>query len=123
MLKIYCHGSYIGNTGYNNHTREFFRQLSKHAKIKVRNFTIGNSWTEMSDTPHDGEPYINETDKNILYQQSLWTTKPHRKDVKMYQSEDKEFKHFTRKEKVLWAKHLWLRIKLRIKMRSAMEFL
>ena len=92
MLKIYCHGSYIGNTGYNNHTREFFRQLSKHAKIKVRNFTIGNSWTEMSDTPHDGEPYINETDKNILYQQSLWTTKPHRKDVKMYQSEDKEFK-------------------------------
>ena len=92
MLKIYCHGSYIGNTGYNNHTREFFRQLSKHAKIKVRNFTIGNSWTEMSDTPHDGEPYINETDKNILYQQNLWTTKPHRKDVKMYQSEDKEFK-------------------------------
>ena len=92
MLKIYCHGSYIGNTGYNNHTREFFRQLSKHSKIKVRNFTIGNSWTEMSDTPHDGEPYINEIDKSILYQQTLWTTKPHRKDVKMYQSEDKEFK-------------------------------
>ena len=89
MLKIYCHGSYIGNTGYNNHTREFFRQLSKHSKIKVRNFTIGNSWTEMSDTPHDGEPYINEIDKSILYQQTLWTTKPHRKDVKMYQTEDK----------------------------------
>ncbi len=92
MLKIYCHGSYIGNTGYNNHTREFFRQLSKYSKLKVRNFTIGNSWTGMSNNPHDSEFYINETDKNILYQQTLWTTKPHRTDVKMYESEDKEFK-------------------------------
>ena len=91
MLKIYCHGSYIGNTGYNNHTREFFRQLSKHTKLKVRNFTIGNSWKGMSDNPHDDEFYINDTDKNILYQQTLWTQKPHRTDVKMYQSEDKEF--------------------------------
>ena len=42
--KIYVHCSYIGNTGYNNHTREFFRQLSKYAKLKVRNFTVGSSW-------------------------------------------------------------------------------
>jgi hypothetical protein len=32
MPKIFAHGSYIGNTGYNNHTREFFRHLSKHAQ-------------------------------------------------------------------------------------------
>ena len=42
--KIYVHGSYIGTTGYNNHTRDFLRELSKHTKVKVRNFTVGNSW-------------------------------------------------------------------------------
>jgi autotransporter strand-loop-strand O-heptosyltransferase len=91
--KIYVHCSYIGNTGYNNHTREFFRQLSKYAKLKVRNFTVGSSWTGMTDTPHDGEPYINDIDKSILYQQNLWETKLYRKDVKIYQSEKKEFNH------------------------------
>ena len=35
-IKIYGHGSYIGGTGYNNHTREFFRQLAKYNKIKFR---------------------------------------------------------------------------------------
>ena len=44
MLKIFAHGSYIGNTGYNNHTREFFRHLSKHSEIKFRNFTVGSDW-------------------------------------------------------------------------------
>ena len=92
-IKIYAHGSYVGTTGYNNHTRDFFRQLSKHTKMRVRNFTIGKSWNGMSENPHDGEPYFNEIDKNILYQQTLWTQKPHRTDVKMYQLDDKEFKH------------------------------
>jgi len=47
----------------------------------------------MSETPHDGEPYITDQDKRILYQQTLWTEKPHRSDFKMYQSDDKEFIH------------------------------
>ena len=55
MIKIYAHGSYVGNTGYNQHTRDFFRHLSKHTKIKLRNFTIGNSWKGYNLTPHDGE--------------------------------------------------------------------
>jgi hypothetical protein len=55
MYKIFSHCSYIGNTGYNQHSRDFFRGLSKHNKIKVRNFTIGNSWTGYNETPHDGE--------------------------------------------------------------------
>ena len=41
--KIYAHGSYVGDTGYNQHTRDFFRHLDKHADIKVRNFTVGKS--------------------------------------------------------------------------------
>ena len=58
MSKIYVHGSYIGTTGYNNHTRDFFRELSKYVQIKVRNFTVGDSWKGLSDSPHDDEPYL-----------------------------------------------------------------
>jgi hypothetical protein len=70
--KIFVHGSYVGNTGYNHHTRDFFRALSKHADIKIRNFTVGNTWDGYNLTPHDKEPYFNETDKKLLYQQILW---------------------------------------------------
>lgn len=90
-LKVYAHGSYIGNTGYNNHTRDFFRQLSKYCDIKVRNFTIGESWVEMSENPHNNEKYLTDLDKSLLYQQTLWTQKPHRIDLPMYSSPDKEF--------------------------------
>jgi hypothetical protein len=43
-LKVFAHGAYIGTTGYANHTRDFFRHLSKHLDIKVRNFTVGLKW-------------------------------------------------------------------------------
>ena len=91
-LNIYGHGSYIGTTGYNNHTRDFFRELNKYFNVKFRNFSIGNSWGGMSETAHDGEPYLNDVDKQILYQQTLWTQKPHRIDLPIYPSDDKNFK-------------------------------
>jgi autotransporter strand-loop-strand O-heptosyltransferase len=69
---IFAHGSYVGTTGYNNHTRNFFRALSNYFSIKVRNFTIGSGWEEYNDTPHDKEPYIDDLDRKTLYQQSLW---------------------------------------------------
>jgi len=53
-LKVYAHGPYIGTTGYANHTREFFRHLSKLIPVKVRNFTIGKSWDGFNDEPHNG---------------------------------------------------------------------
>lgn len=93
MTKIYVHGSYVGNTGYNNHTRDFFRELSKYTQIKVRNFTVGDSWDGLSDAPHDNEPYINDVDKSILYQQRLWVADGKMEDFKIYPSEDKEFFH------------------------------
>jgi len=91
--KIFAHGSYIGNTGYNQHTRDFFRHLSKHTKIKLRNFTIGNSWNGYNLTPHDGELYLNNTDKEILYEQILWDNKREgkRTDYKIYPHESKDF--------------------------------
>ena len=65
--KIYAHCSYVGTTGYNNHTRDFFRELRKHLQLKVRNFTVGNSWNGINDTPHDGEKYLDDIDKSLLY--------------------------------------------------------
>ena len=91
-IKIYAHGSYIGTTGYNNHTRDFFRELSKYSEIKVRNFTVGNSWDGLSSTPHDGEPYLNEVDKSLLYQQRLWVADGKMEDFKIYESQEKEFR-------------------------------
>ena len=93
MIKIYAHGSYVGNTGYNQHTRDFFRHLSKHTKIKVRNFTIGNSWKGYNSTPHDGEPYLNHTDKELLYEQVLWDSREKgvRSNYKIYPDKSKEF--------------------------------
>jgi len=91
--KLYVHGSYVGTTGYNNHTRDFFREISKFLQLKIRNFTIGKSWDGMSETPHDGEKYLTDHDKSLLYEQTLWTTPPFREDHKIYPSEDKEFKH------------------------------
>lgn len=89
--KIFAHGSYIGNTGYNHHTRDFFRHLSEHCDIKVRNYTIGSSWDGMSKRPHDGEPYFNQIDEKILYEQILWSNDSNRINEKMYESPEKEF--------------------------------
>ena len=91
MKKLFVHGSYIGNTGYNQHTRDFFRHLSKHAQIKVRNFTVGSSWKGMSSEPHNDEPYINDVDKKLLFQQVLWNNDETRSNYPMYEDSSKNF--------------------------------
>ena len=91
--KIFLHGCYIGTTGYNNHTRDFVRHLSDISEIKVRNYTIGKSWSGMSDTPHDGEDYLNDTDRKVLYEQVLYNSDKTRGNHKMYKSDEKEFEH------------------------------
>ena len=91
MTKIFAHGSYIGNTGYNQHTRDFFRHLSKHTQIKVRNFTVGSTWKEMSSEPHNNESYFNDTDRKLLYEQVLWNSDKTRGNNKMYEDPSKEF--------------------------------
>lgn len=91
--KVYVHGSYVGTTGYNNHTRDFFRELSNYCDVKVRNFTVGSSWNGYSDTCHDGESYLDEKDKNLLYKQVLWIADGKTQDFPIYSSEKKEFAH------------------------------
>ncbi len=89
--KIYLHGSYIGTTGYNNHTRDFLRELVKHTPVKVRNFTVGSTWDGYNPTPHDNEPYINDVDKSMLYKQILYNSEGKLSDYDIYPDKSKEF--------------------------------
>jgi autotransporter strand-loop-strand O-heptosyltransferase len=93
--KVYAHASYVGTTGYNNHTRDFFRELSKHVDLKVRNFTIGKEWNWPSDEPHNSEAYLNDVDKKLLVEQTLWTNqeKEERTEYPIYKNYLNEFKH------------------------------
>lgn len=70
--KIFAHGSYIGTTGYANHTKSFFRELSNIYDLKVKNFTVGKSWNGYKDEPHNNENYIDDLDKKLLCSQYLW---------------------------------------------------
>lgn len=91
--KIYAHAPYIGGTGYSNHTRDFFRHLSKYSDIKVRNWTVGKSWDGMNPEPHNNEDYLNQTDKNLLHEQTLIRNGDYsqRYEEKMYQDHGEDF--------------------------------
>ena len=91
--KIFGHGPYIGTTGYNNHTRDFFRGLSNHHPLKFRNFTVGSSWEGMNEEPHNGEPYLLDIDKNILHQQTYYTSDGDMVDGEMYPNNGENFDH------------------------------
>ena len=89
--KVKAHCSYVGTTGYNHHTRDFFRKLSEKIDLKVRNFTIGKNWIWPNEEPHNGEPYLNNTDKKLLTEQILWTGKDTREDFPIYSNHKNEF--------------------------------
>ena len=83
-MKILAHAPFIGTSGYANHARSFFVALNKHHTVKVRNFTIGNSWAGMNDRPHDNEPYFTDEMGDMLIQQTLWDQDGKRTDYNMY---------------------------------------
>jgi len=93
-IKVYAHGSYIGTTGYNNHTRDFFRELSNHCDIKFRNFTVAKYWTGYNKEPHNREDYLNDTDKKILHEQTVWVDNgKRREDRPIYSKYSEDFDH------------------------------
>jgi autotransporter strand-loop-strand O-heptosyltransferase len=54
-MKVRAHTCYLGHTGFAAHARNFFRELSKHVDLRVRNYT----W--------DPNPtYLDEIDFNII---------------------------------------------------------
>jgi FkbM family methyltransferase len=90
-MKILAHAPFIGTTGYANHARSFFTALNKYHQVKVRNMTIGGSWTGYNNTPHDGESYITDEMKGMLFQQTLVNSDNSRTDYPIY-SYDPHFK-------------------------------
>jgi len=90
-MKVFGHGSYIGTTGYNNHTRDFFRELNKHLDLKFRNFTVAPNWDGYSDEPHDNQKYLTDEDRTILHYQTLLDNNNTRKDYKIYSNYGDDF--------------------------------
>jgi FkbM family methyltransferase len=90
-MKILAHAPFIGTTGYANHARSFFTALNKHHQVKVRNLTIGGSWSGYNHTPHDGESYITDEMKEMLFQQTLINGDNSRSDYPIY-GYDPDFK-------------------------------
>jgi len=62
-LKVRAHTSYLGSTGYASHARGFFRELSKHVDLRVRNF----NW----DSAENLKKYITDTDLEVIDQITL----------------------------------------------------
>ena len=93
--KIYGHSSYIGTTGYNNHTRDFFRELSKIYEFKVRNFTVPVEWGGLEDEPFNEEYYLNDIDKKLLTTQTLIHSDPPLElvDHDIYSNYPNDFNH------------------------------
>lgn len=74
MYSVKAHTSIIGDTGYNCHSRNFFKALHKLVPVQVRNWTIGKSWNGYhNDEPHNGEYYIDDQLKTMLVEQTLST--------------------------------------------------
>ena len=89
-MKIKAHTSIIGDSGYCNHSRNFFTALNKLHEIKIRNYTVGKSWKGNSKTPHEGETYLSKKQKDMLCEQVLWIGDGKREDFPIY-SYDKSF--------------------------------
>lgn len=83
-LKIKVHTSFIGNTGYNAHSRDIFTTLSKFLKLKIRNFTVGKSWQGLKDDPHAGETYLTDYQKSLIGEQTVINNKGDLCDVEIY---------------------------------------
>lgn len=71
---VKAHTSIIGDTGYNCHSRNFFKSLHKLLPVQVRNFTIGSSWKGYNNgEPHNDEYYIDDHLKKMMVEQTLNT--------------------------------------------------
>ena len=67
--------SYLGTTGYAHHSRKFFRELSKHVDLRVRNYTWDNN-----------PDYLDEIDLGIIDTITLRTPKEKYEDFHISRS-------------------------------------
>jgi glycosyltransferase involved in cell wall biosynthesis len=72
--------SFIGQTGYNAHARDFFTALSHKIDLRIRNFTVGKTWNGLGtrnlngtyNDPHQNENYLTEYQKKLIIEQTLY---------------------------------------------------
>ena len=91
--KLFIHGCYIGTTGFNNHTRDFFREISKSYKTKVRNFTVGKHWKGLEDEPFNKEDYLLPLDKILLDTQTYFGENRSLHNYPIYKNHTNVFNH------------------------------
>jgi len=80
------HTSFVGQTGYNAHARDFFTALSHNVELKIRNFTVGSSWNGLGqknindryNDPHKNELYLTEYQRNLMCEQTLYCNNLHK---------------------------------------------
>lgn len=85
-MLVKAHTSMIGETGYNCHSRNFFKELDKLVQVQVRNFTVGSSWVGYNnDEPHNDEYYMDDQLKKMLVSQTL-NTPNGREEFPLYSS-------------------------------------
>ena len=91
MTLVRAHTSIIGETGYNNHSRNFFKALNKITPVAVRNWTVGSTWKGYdNDEPHNRETYIDSELKRMLLFQTL-STENGPQDFPLYSNYHQEF--------------------------------
>jgi len=83
-MKVKVHTSFIGKTGYNAHSRDFFTALSKIVKLKIRNFTVGDHWSGLCNDPHEGETNLTDYQKYLLGEQTVINSEGELYDVEIY---------------------------------------
>jgi len=60
---VKAHTSFVGYTGFNKHSQDFFRSLNKKIPVRIRNFTVDEKWN------------ASEEDKKLLTEQTFTSTK------------------------------------------------
>jgi autotransporter strand-loop-strand O-heptosyltransferase len=93
-MNIFAHATYVGNSGYNSHCKNFFRNLSKYHDLKVRNFTVGPDWKGFNgknDDCHGGD--VTELDKKLIGLQTTWNSNRTLEDNEVHGYKRGSFKH------------------------------
>lgn len=83
-MKVKVHTSFVGRTGYNAHSRDFFTALSKLVDLKIRNFTCGDSWQGLREDPHEGETYLTDYQKHLIGEQTVINSEGKFYDTEVY---------------------------------------
>ena len=90
-MNIFGHATYIGNSGYNSHCKNFFRNLNKYCGLRVRNFTVGPNWNGLEDGSKCHGKDVTEEDKSFICLQTLWGPDKKLCDFPIFRKDNTEF--------------------------------